>query len=192
MRDTVRAVGSLALLVAALLACKASKPTAGGDCEPEGDNACENPTTHLACRGGKWQAFSCKGPKGCTVSNNVVECDATIATVDTACDDKGNGACSEDKKSYLECKDGKWKLSSGCLGPLACTVIDEGASYTVKCDESLAKAGTPCDMAGNIACSEDKKTQLKCTNNNWVKEVDCPNKGCSATRSGSDVTIDCE
>jgi hypothetical protein len=158
-----------AILVAALLACKGTKPAGGEACATEGDNACETPTTHLACRGGKWAAFPCKGPTGCKVEGDLVTCDATIAEADTPCDDVGNGACSVDKKSYLECKSDKWQLVNDCLGPKACSVKDEGATYEVNCDETLAKVGGLCTKAGDIACSVDKKAQLKCTNSKWSR-----------------------
>lgn len=183
-------LASAALLLAALLACKSSKPAAGGSCSEEGDNECENATTHLACKGGKWVAYGCKGPKGCEVTGDVVSCDATVAEANAPCDDPGNGACTVDKQGYLECKDGKWLLVSDCLGPKACSVTDEGASYKVNCDETLAKIGGACDTSGDIACSVDKKAQLKCSNSKWEKEEDCA-KGCTVETKGDDITLGC-
>jgi len=178
------------LLLGAAVGCKGTPPTAGGDCPVEGSHACENPTTHLVCQSRKWRSYPCAGPKGCTVTADVVECDSTVATAEAPCDREGHRACSADGKSELECRRAHWRLSSGCLGPRACSVADLGNAYTVTCDASVARAGAPCRERGGRACSEDGRRELECRDGAFVERADCP-EGCTTVRAGAKVTVRC-
>ncbi|HOU92516.1 MAG TPA: hypothetical protein PLU22_15795 [Polyangiaceae bacterium] len=190
MRETSRS-GLLAALLIAAAACKGSPPTAGGECPVEGSHACESPTTHLACHGGRWRAYPCRGPKGCTVNADVVECDATLAAADTPCDREGHRACSADGKSELDCARAAWRVASACLGPRGCSVVDLGNAYTVECDASVARAGAPCRSGSSRACSEDGRRELECRDGTYRERAECA-KGCTASREGKRITIRCE
>lgn len=79
----------------------------------------------LVCTDGKFVRHECPGPGRCSLGGTV--CDSGFATIDTPCKE-GATACSDDKKSLLECKipkakkgddeepEPRWALKKACKG----------------------------------------------------------------------------
>jgi hypothetical protein len=137
----------------------------------------------LVCKDGKfvlWRA--CKGPQGCVVRADRIECDNTYADPGDPCGTAGSFACSVDKKLALVCKEGKYFVDSACRGPEACRVGTQARK--LECDDSVANEGDPCDTEREVTCSEDHKSELVCTNLKWTKKLDCTRKdGCVYQRN---------
>jgi hypothetical protein len=72
----------------------------------------------------------------------------------------------------------QWKLVAKCTGPKAC----ELQGLFVKCDQSIATEGDPCEVAKgdkSFACTADKKSELVCTEGSWKLAAKCGGaKGC--------------
>jgi hypothetical protein len=104
-----------------------------------------------------------------------------------SCSNAGEAKCV-DGQSALLCFDTagtkKWTRND-CRGPKGCKEIGSN----VDCDETLAQDKDFCDQEGNIACSVDKKTQLKCEKMVWKVETKCNGpKGCVVEGK----TVDCD
>jgi hypothetical protein len=92
-----------------------------------------------------------------------------------ACKGKAGEACRNPKEarcadtsSALMCSEKVWtKLS--CLGPKGCRA--EGSA--IDCDESFAAPGEFCERDDNVACSADKKSQLRCDKGSWRIDSSC-------------------
>lgn len=85
--------------------------------------------TEMQCLNGKWKTVSrCRGPKGCQAKFPLVDCDTSIAMAGDVCGKQGNAACSQDEKSILECKDGKFVVTEKCDGKC------KAQGLFVKCD----------------------------------------------------------
>ena len=115
-----------------LVSCDANGKFEAGDlcvliqqtCTPDG-------ATQLQCEDGKFVAHECPGPERCKLGGT--SCDSGFAKVDDPCKE-GASACSEDKKSLLECKTPKakpteeiepeprWSVKRACKGE--CTPKD--------------------------------------------------------------------
>jgi hypothetical protein len=67
----------------------------------------------------------------------------------------------------LECNGTKWELRQ-CRGKEGCK-----GTVVIQCDETIAKAGDPCGTEENFSCTEDLKTQLKCTAGKWQEAAQC-------------------
>jgi hypothetical protein len=100
----------------------ACKKEAGKSCGTEGEAACDGNTSALSCSSGKWTKLECRGPKGCSVSGNLVDCDHSLALTNDACDHEGNFACSVDAKTLLRCASGKFVVDDTCQGGETCKV----------------------------------------------------------------------
>lgn len=100
-----------------------------------------------------------------------------------SCANQGEARCL-DGTSALLCHEKKWTKNE-CRGPKGC----KESGSTVDCDESLSQEKDFCDHEGNVACSVDKKTQLKCEKSVWVVESKCNGpKGCAVNGS----VVDCD
>lgn len=92
--------------------------------EKDDDHACSpDRKARLECGPDGWKVESkCLGEKGCSDSGTDIECDDSVQEPGSPCDedDEGSAVCSTDKKTILECKDGKLVKSRTCPG--ACKV----------------------------------------------------------------------
>lgn len=119
MKRNILCLLALSASVALVAGCKKE---AGGSCSTEQEASCDGKTAALTCTSGKWVKTECRGPKGCAVSGNLVDCDHSLASVDDVCDHEGNFACAVDGKSLLNCKAGKFVLDEACKGTAKCKV----------------------------------------------------------------------
>jgi hypothetical protein len=138
-------------------------------------------TKEFICKTGKFTAIrTCKGPKKCTVSGDMINCDDSMADVGDVCVvDPGdaNFGCSPNKLTEVVC-DGpssKFQAAQSCRGQKGCTIENE----MVHCDTSAARMGEKCRHVDNHACSEDATAELKCSPTfQWLKQRDCKHGGC--------------
>lgn len=167
------AVIGMMLVAAALFACK-SKPKSGDSCKNEGEAVCDGKQTIITCKGGKWEAVSCKGPEGCAEQGAIVKCDETLAAEGDPCGSQTDEhySCSTDKKSQLKCESGKWKMVGKCGGPKAC----EAKFPFVNCDNSISAVGDPCAKEGDASCSTDGKAILECKGGKFAETQKCDGK----------------
>jgi hypothetical protein len=143
----------------------------------------------LICKDGKFVTVrTCKGVKACNITGNVIDCDDTVAEVGDACVEEAgdaNYACSVDKKLEIVCKGGKFEESNICRGAKGCVVQGQ----MVMCDSSVAREGEVCRPVDNHACSEDAKSELKCSPQmKWTKKRDCKREGCKV--KGNEIWCD--
>lgn len=61
-------------------------------------------------------------------------------------------------------------LASTCRGPRGCSV-----AAAVDCDHSVAIAGDACDGPKEIACSQDRRSLLRCVNGTYQFGEACRN-----------------
>jgi hypothetical protein len=73
-------------------------------------------TARISCYKGKLVVEPCRGPGGCMQLDNDVRCNRFTAREGDACleDSEGFYACSEDKKTALQCKAGKYVNVRAC------------------------------------------------------------------------------
>ncbi len=135
----------------------------------------------LICKDGKFAvARTCKGPKRCSISAEVVSCDDSVADIGDQCiaePGDANYGCSTDKKQEIVCDaaSSKFQPSASCRGPKGCWI--EGDS--VHCDKSMARAGEKCRSVDDHTCSEDAMNELKCTPQlTWAMQRPCKHNGC--------------
>ncbi len=153
-------MGALVTLVtfvsAATAACKGT-PKAGDTCT-EGQGACIDPKSMMACIKGTFASMPCQGAAGCTSKGSVSDCDNSLSAVGDACDEAGDYACSLDKKTALSCKGNKFVVEETCKGAGACALKKDG----LYCDNDTSEPADPCHTVGDYACTSDKKLALKC------------------------------
>jgi hypothetical protein len=139
----------------------------------------------LLCKDGKFVvASACKGPKKCSVStvgmNTTIKCDDSMADLGDLCRPEPgdmNYACSTDKKIEVQCDaaTSKFVASNGCRGPKGCYVEGD----LVHCDATYAREGDPCRPVDNHSCSEDARSELKCSPQmKWTAQRQCKREGC--------------
>jgi hypothetical protein len=94
---------------------------------------------------------------------------------------KVGGKCAEgetscaDPTSALYCLDGKLAAMS-CRGTLGCT----GAPGDITCDNNAALESDGCDKEKDLACTVDKKNELRCRSNKFAIASTCRGpKGCA-------------
>lgn len=134
--------------------------------------ACADPSTALVCASGVVTALPCRGPKACAATRAQVECDNSLANVGDNCDQLGDVACAVDKKSALECQNGKFVLAEPCKGARGCIV--EGNE--ISCDNDVSDVDDPCRTEGDYACTSDKAMVLKCVNKKFTALNACRGK----------------
>ncbi len=145
---------------AVMVLASACKPKAGGACA-QGQGACTDGTTMMACVKGTYAMMPCHGATGCSANGSVAQCDNTLATAGDPCDEVGDYACQTDTKAALSCKDFKWTLEETCKGAGACSLKKDGLT----CDNDFSDQGDPCHTNGDYACTTDKLLALRCVNN---------------------------
>lgn len=155
--------------------CDISISKAGDPCRGDGYTCSDDKQTRLACNGKKLVAdATCRGPGGCVVDKNKVNCDLSVMALGDPCKEEGAGACSVDKQTYLECHGGKMAQQMKCKGQKACRI--EGDQ--VLCDWSIADVGDACSQEDAASCSGDGKSMLVCKNAKMELRRACP-VGCS-------------
>jgi hypothetical protein len=171
------------LVVPALLLAAACKPSIGGSCDKDHQTKCLSKDRAAICEGGKWNEVSCGGPSACDSDRGT--CDETVAKVDSACGNREGHlvVCSDDKKELLACADGKWKVESHCHGMTGCLI-----TAFIDCDDSVSSVGDPCRTQWDLACSEDRRTELACLDGKWTATAQC--RGKNACMSGGLVSCD--
>jgi len=99
-------------------------------------------------------------------------------------------ACSMDKRAELLCVDGKFIVALTCKGPEGCRLTRDGASAS--CDYTFADENDPCTV-DDLACSTDKKAELRCDQTKFVKIATCGGTdGCTVVPSGKGNTLTCD
>ena len=107
------------------LTCDISANGAGDICSADDDGAAACSTDNksmVVCEKGKYAVHPCRGPKACKEGTKV-DCDESVAEVGDACTGAGY-KCSGDRKSLLQCKEGKAALDEKC--PEGQTCKDQG------------------------------------------------------------------
>jgi hypothetical protein len=184
---TTTCVGAWLVLLALPVGCnvlkaetkekeKAAKPAAGEACKKDGARTCADGETQLVCQGESWRAYACRGPDGCSKSDDGASCDLRGNDGGERCAkaDEGSAVCAS-KTTRATCAAGKI-VRDECLGPLGCRV--EGGKAV--CDKNVSSIGESCTLEGTLACTRDQKDELVCKNGTHVHRRACRGKkGCS-------------
>jgi hypothetical protein len=113
--------------------CDSSVAKEGDACRDGMTKACDvDGARVLSCKSGQMRlAYECRGPDGCKVVSEKLECDMSVAAVGDLCgaDMAGQHACSAERASIVICKDGHFAVDEPCRNGEKC--IDEGE--TIKC-----------------------------------------------------------
>ena len=160
---------------------------------PSGDNlACStDKLDELTCVAGHWGLTrTCKGPKKCAITGNVISCDDSLGDVGDPCVVESvadNYGCSTDKKIEVVCDTAtnKFQPSNTCRGAKGCWIEDS----KVYCDTAVARVGERCRPLDNLSCSEDSTRELRCSPQlTWAEQRDCKRSGCKIR--GSEVSCE--
>lgn len=112
-------------------------PAPGDTCQ-EGAAVCRAKDTALVCRDGKYEATGCRGPEGCSVTNNRdILCDQTAgARVGEVCLPTylSQVQCTaEEPGRYLVCTQGGWSAVA-CPSGAVCTKREAAGGAVVLCE----------------------------------------------------------
>ena len=140
--------------------------------------------SELVCQQNKFTvASTCKGPKGCKIQLNNVECDDDFADIGDPCvqpASDSNYSCTPDKKTMVVCQASKFGVFEQCKGPKGCHI----ETNTVYCDTTVAAEGDSCKRADAESCTADATYSLKCSPQlKWAKDKACPKEGCKVKNS---------
>lgn len=192
----VRVAMLLSFLAMSICACGEKKPKPGEVCkiEDEGTVVCADATTALLCKASRRAVIPCRGAKGCSVDEKVktnkrASCDRSLGREGEACyvDEvfgvEPDDVCSEDKKTVLACKNGKFVVDLHCRGPNACDATKpHPARFPDRaCDRSVGAVGDACNTRSYNSeslgtCSIDGKEKLVCDKDDkgkWVTSRIC-------------------
>ena len=140
----------------------------------------------LMCENGKLvQTGRCDGD-GCTVDDTrgLGHCANPYAIEGDVC--KEGGACSQDGKNELKCKDGKMVMARACRGDEACSALQSGPN----CDRSTSLIGDGCDPNDPelaVACEPTNATILICKTGKFEQGPRCGGEQkCSVAHYGID------
>ncbi len=115
-----------------LLGCPASAPaTVGSTCTNENIGRCEAESNRLLqCTGGVFRIYAdCKGPSGCSVTDDTAECDTSGNSVGDRCAPTSEGKVRCDPYgglNILRCIDGGLDVIFECAPPTSCGINDAG------------------------------------------------------------------
>lgn len=111
--------------------CDMSQAEEKDFCDQDGNFSCTSDRkAQLKCEKNAWKVDTrCSGPKGCTTSPKLVECDDSIASVGDPCSKPDHHTCAADKSAVLVCAGGKFVVSTTC--PKATCKVE---ASTVGCD----------------------------------------------------------
>jgi hypothetical protein len=130
---------------------------------------------------------------GCTVDDKgAAHCNDAYTKIGDPChvnpalSERANGACNEDFKSELRCKDGKMALTHACRGEQGCTPLTTGPW----CDRSTALVGDDCDPNTPefaVGCEPAGDKMLTCKDGKLTVPVRCGGEGkCYVRQYGQD------
>ena len=90
-------------------------PSPGDRCD-KGGYLCQDASSALECRDGRWRSLPCRGPGGCKVSGSSIDCDVTQNHVDDPCAEANEGysICAPDGLAVLECRSGVFQQTLTC------------------------------------------------------------------------------
>jgi hypothetical protein len=174
--------------------CDSSKGDVGDPCASANTAVCgTDGKSKLKCEDGKLVFVSRCSKDGCSVDDSGnAHCNDPFAKVGDPCKidstktERANGACNEDFKSELRCKDGKFAVTHHCRGSEGCVPLSTGPW----CDRSVASAGDECDPDKQefaVACLESKDKMYTCVNHKLTREVRCGGEGkCYVRQYGQD------
>jgi hypothetical protein len=166
-----------------MIECDSRVADEGDPCIANGAACASNGGALLACRDHRFAVeAACRGPKGCHEGTTGIQCDNSTAEAGDPCRSAGGVACSADHVSLLKCVADKMTVAVTCKGKSGCTV----ENATVRCDQSIAAVGDPCDEGP--ACSADGKQMLACKDGKRVVERTCA-KACEVRVA--EHVIDC-
>lgn len=141
---------------AGMTSCDRGAPDVGDNCTTDKVQACASGGKQaVACKDGKFVLLQkCPGAAGCKEQGGgLVSCDPNGAFAAGDACHFISMVCTEDGKSLLECKDGKFNAGKECPG--------EGRCKGVECDSGYGDVGADC-ASGTHVCSNDKKSLLAC------------------------------
>ncbi len=180
----------------AKVACDNDIAAIGDACDTPNDGACTaDHKSLLLCKN---QAFSeidtCKGPGGCKLAGDMINCDNDIADIGDPCSNDGNYACTSDKAMALQCKGAQYGAVQSCLGPKSCSIVHPKPKTTdIDCDFTVVKENDPCVFPDNESCTSDKKTMLTCKGNKYTQPTACPGpNGCAVTVTAKKSKVTCD
>lgn len=155
--------------------CDQSAATEKDTCNLASDFVCtDDKKAMLECKANKWTSVqTCLGARGCTMEAKKVNCDNTVANVGDPCREENDFACAPDGKTAVVCRGGKFTASSVCRARNGCKVANEKGRLEIECDDSIARAGDPCEKEAHFACSEDEKAILKCRDHKFGVDETC-------------------
>ncbi|HEY1960338.1 MAG TPA: hypothetical protein VGH28_32230 [Polyangiaceae bacterium] len=174
--------------------CDTSKGDVGDPCASENASVCSvDGKSHLRCDQGKLILVSRCNRDGCTTGDNGEgHCGWPFANEGDTCKPKpgaperASGACTEDNKGEMRCKDGKMTKVRACRGEEGCVPLTTGPW----CDRSVGQAGDDCDPAQeefSVACEASHDTMLTCKGGKLGNPVRCGGEGkCYVRTYGKD------
>lgn len=115
-----------------LVACPTPvDPTPGGPCTNETVGRCDPDAPRLLqCTDAQWVIYAdCKGPRGCTLTDDTADCDTSGNSIGDRCapTSEGKARCDPDGGlNILECRDGGLNLVWTCTSPTICGIGDGG------------------------------------------------------------------
>jgi hypothetical protein len=164
------------LWVASLLLTVSCKPGVGSSCD-KGEARCLDGKRELACQAGEFVETPCRGPRGCSTSEQGTACDFSADKSGDPCsaDDEGAATCSS-QDALLACHGGLYGVVP-CRGSKGCTNVDDRAV----CDTSVAQPNDACRDENLKACAADATEVLICKDHLMVAYYPCRGaSGCAA------------
>ena len=160
--------------------CDSSHGDVGDPCASANTYACSTDgKSYLRCDDYKLVFVARCSKDGCTFGDNGnAHCTDPYAKVGDPCKQLPNqteraaGACNEDFKSELRCKDGKMVLTHACRGDEGCTPLTSGPW----CDRSTGELGDACDPNTpefSVACLASKDQMITCKGGKLSQTARC-------------------
>ena len=179
MRSPLPAICATAVVFLLFASCK---PSVGGSCSEDATD-CASATSHFVCLAGHWALETCKGPKGCAITDGKLACDATKGDEGDPCTVTNRAVCTSDGKAKVACIEQKLKFVTKCGGVEGCTSDERGEAF---CSHPYADPGDPC-KEGEGACSNDQTYDLVCKGGKMERRFDCHGEEKCTPRSAGPV-----
>lgn len=170
--------------------CDESVAAEGEACVESAVACTADKSARLACVNGTFRVKDrCRGAGACEIQGSRVRCDTSIAADGDPCSGS-RSACSADGETLLACKNEVMRAAKSCRGPQKCTL--DAAKGKLRCDESVAMVGDPCEGA-RTACSTDGKAELECRGGAFasVRACACKSGSCALQQQPAYVS-DCD
>ncbi len=148
--------------------CVSCKPGVGSSCD-KGEARCLDGQRELVCQAGKLIETACRGPHGCSFTEQGTSCDFSSDKPGDACstDDEGAATCNG-KVTMLACHGGVYGVVP-CRGARGCELADGRAA----CDTSIAEPSDACRDEGTKACAADRSAVLVCKDHAMAQFYPC-------------------